>query len=758
MAFETETRRCCSCQDALALFFKDRVSICRGDFELPYNFTTLEKSAIGGCDLCRILYQSLVYAEPPAVDLQDSTELVRLSSDSISLTIQLRCNSGGGHEYLVSNVLWSMRPDLRPIGGNEFVAWSPSARMKTNSKFHLQEANFNVGYDESRLLQDIDYVCPQIRQWFHECKCTSTFPKRHSNIHNLPTRLIDVGPADGSVPPRLRIIKGYSLGDLLASSHHESRFPPWSYLSLSYCWGKQHASVGTTKENLQDRTQSIPVDSLPKTIRDAIAITRRMGVRFLWADVLCIIQLDNTDWVQECKRMGDYYEGSLFTIAAASASDSAEGCLFSRRGLRFPQHSCLLPTLTYPQYLFPGAKQKSLLKGAKQPFPPAANRQFHIPYSKVEGADLEKHLAPTAILTATFTALGSIGMKRTSADPTAKDRLIKFDRVNPCLPSAHHVVDQSPLFTRGWVLQELLLSTRVVFWTRDVLYWNCREKFVSEHGHDCNRFGAYVSKWSRDIQLMKNQPCWDRESALVRWTSVIQRFSSMSLSVPQDTLPAISAIAKSIQAMYPDDYLAGHWRQSLVDSLAWVSMEKGGSLTGEAGHHWEPANYVAPSWSWASVSTFRRISLRFIRREFRRDVELIAATTQLASSDPMGMVSAGSISLLGTMTEMAFCSEQFPDDLDVHYWREPNGRAEIFLDVPVDPRLGMVCFLLGHLDLETDGYEAWDRKSYTGILFLVLLLEPTHQVTDQYRRIGVGVLSRDRWFGSQGLKTTIEII
>ncbi|KAH8648923.1 heterokaryon incompatibility protein-domain-containing protein, partial [Tricladium varicosporioides] len=293
--------------------------------------------------------------------------------------------------------------------------------------------------------------------------------------------------------------------------------PPWPYLTLSYCWGKQHVSVGTTKENFPGRTRSIPTESLPKTIQDAITITRRMGVRFLWVDVLCIIQpteLDNSDWVQESARMGDYFKGSLFTIAAATASDSAEGCLFSRKGLRFPQRS-----------------------------------------------------------------------------------------LNPCLPSAHHVVDQSPLFTRGWVLQELLLSTRVVFWTKDVLYWNCSEKFVSEHGYDCNRFGVYASRWSSEMQLMRNQPCPDRESALVRWNLVVQRFSSMNLSYPRDTLPAISAIAKGIQAIFQDDYLAGHWRESLVESLAWVSTEKPGAVTREVGYHWEPENYVAPSWSWASVSS-----------------------------------------------------------------------------------------------------------------------------------------------------------
>jgi hypothetical protein len=133
MASEPGTRRCCSCQDALAFYFKDRLSIRRGEFRLPYNFVTLDKSAVGGCDLCRVLYQALIYAELPGIDLQNSAELVRLSSDSISLTIQVHCKDSRGRGIQVSNVLWSKRPDLRPIGGNECEPWSPSARMKINS-------------------------------------------------------------------------------------------------------------------------------------------------------------------------------------------------------------------------------------------------------------------------------------------------------------------------------------------------------------------------------------------------------------------------------------------------------------------------------------------------------------------------------------------------------------------------------------------------------------------------------------------------
>jgi hypothetical protein len=132
MVSKSGTRRCSPCQDALAFYFKDRSNIRRGEFELPYNFVTLEKSAVGGCDLCRILYQALIYAELPGIDLQNSNALVRLSSDWTSLTviIQSQCKDSRGRGIQVSNILWSKRPDLGPIGGNQYELWRPNARMK----------------------------------------------------------------------------------------------------------------------------------------------------------------------------------------------------------------------------------------------------------------------------------------------------------------------------------------------------------------------------------------------------------------------------------------------------------------------------------------------------------------------------------------------------------------------------------------------------------------------------------------------------
>ncbi|CEI60226.1 unnamed protein product [Fusarium venenatum] len=72
------------------------------------------------------------------------------------------------------------------------------------------------------------------------------------------------------------------------------------YLILSYCWGEGNRSARTTRRNLQQRTKQITMQELPKTIQDAIKITRRLKVRYLWVDAVCIIQPDNhsdtEDW------------------------------------------------------------------------------------------------------------------------------------------------------------------------------------------------------------------------------------------------------------------------------------------------------------------------------------------------------------------------------------------------------------------------------------------------------------------------------
>jgi hypothetical protein len=129
--------RCSSCWDALAFYFHDSANIALGNLNLPYNFVSLEQSAIRGCDLCRILWQALIYEEPSGVDMQSSAGLVQLSSDSIKLTVQLQCDDSQGHPSLISKVLLSKSPDLKPMRGNIFEPWDPLARMVFDICFYL---------------------------------------------------------------------------------------------------------------------------------------------------------------------------------------------------------------------------------------------------------------------------------------------------------------------------------------------------------------------------------------------------------------------------------------------------------------------------------------------------------------------------------------------------------------------------------------------------------------------------------------------
>lgn len=70
-----------------------------------------------------------------------------------------------------------------------------------------------------------------------------------------------------------------------------------------------------------------PLTLAPKTIQDAIKITRLLGFEYLWVDALCIIQDSETDKVAEINAMGSIYKNAAITIAAANAASVHEGFL-----------------------------------------------------------------------------------------------------------------------------------------------------------------------------------------------------------------------------------------------------------------------------------------------------------------------------------------------------------------------------------------------------------------------------------------------
>jgi hypothetical protein len=89
--------------------------------------------------------------------------------------------------------------------------------------------------------------------------------------------------------------------------------------------------------------QGLPLKDFPKALRDAAFVTKKLGMKYLWVDALCIVQDDKNDMTQELKSMAQTYHNASLTISAASAIGSREGFLHSRK----------LQKSRYPRFLLP---------------------------------------------------------------------------------------------------------------------------------------------------------------------------------------------------------------------------------------------------------------------------------------------------------------------------------------------------------------------------------------------------------------------
>jgi hypothetical protein len=163
-----------------------------------------------------------------------------------------------------------------------------------------------------------------VSTWIQHCSRNHPECKRSDEKPLLPTRVIDVGPADGSREPFLFI----------------SNCLRAEYLILSHCWGNISIPC-TTVETLLDRKVRIPLACMTQTFRDAVQITRRLGYQFLWVDSFCIIQDSRDDWAAEASKMADYYSSAAMTIAASASSNGTKGCFKKRDPLQnCPTHLC----------------------------------------------------------------------------------------------------------------------------------------------------------------------------------------------------------------------------------------------------------------------------------------------------------------------------------------------------------------------------------------------------------------------------------
>jgi hypothetical protein len=118
-----------------------------------------------------------------------------------------------------------------------------------------------------------------------------------------------------------------------------------TYVTLSYVWGRidPETILRLVRANVEQLANPgsllLPEnhDRIPVTVRDAMEVVRRLNLRYLWVDSLCIVQDDNGPGgskMSAISKMDLVYGGSYVTIVAAAGIDATAGLLGVRPGTR----------------------------------------------------------------------------------------------------------------------------------------------------------------------------------------------------------------------------------------------------------------------------------------------------------------------------------------------------------------------------------------------------------------------------------------
>jgi hypothetical protein len=146
-----------------------------------------------------------------------------------------------------------------------------------------------------------------------------------------------------------------------------------------------------------------------------------------------------------------------------------------------------------------------------------------------------------------------------------------------------------PLLARAWTYQERLLSPRLVHFTAGEVMWECSEVSACEcfePGTNARPHYLIAESEKRLHQKAIEQPLFKKEE---HWREIVSSYSTLKLSFEKDKLPALSGVAKEIFSFRPkDEYLAGLWKNSILDDLCW-------SLRGKEGSGLRPSAWRSPS-------------------------------------------------------------------------------------------------------------------------------------------------------------------
>ncbi|OCK76401.1 HET-domain-containing protein [Lepidopterella palustris CBS 459.81] len=392
--------------------------------------------------------------------------------------------------------------------------------------------------------------------WINECL------HNHEACQKNPSRLF---------PTRVLDISNFESG--LIKLHNSTPGEQADYIALSYCWGGPQPER-TCKARLVSYLQGIQLQSQPQSIQDAVLVTKKLGVRYLWIDALCIVQDDPNDKAREIAQMARIYQNALLTISAASACSSVEGFLAVRR----PWCYTISP--------FGDANSKLYQKLSLEIRCPN-NVIGKIVLSESRSFwDLGDKISERA-WTLQEAALSNRMLIYTHSQMLWRCRS-RFENTGGHLTWWHLYYNICPILT--------LSATVPVF----------KQKYAKtgESSMVVNIFGANV--YRMPISMLPDRTFQPRPASLpepcealslsnvgFEWMAFVEIYSNRLLTNWTDKLPAIGGLAQRFQDETGWEYCAGLWRHRILVFLSWRRKLNAYSI--------RLKDVCAPSWSWASI-------------------------------------------------------------------------------------------------------------------------------------------------------------
>ncbi|KAI0176112.1 heterokaryon incompatibility protein-domain-containing protein [Hypoxylon sp. FL1284] len=456
----------------------------------------LVSSARKGCDLCRLIYHTLKQTpsdHPPqdetlfdiVKELEQSDLRIAISADHIYSSDPL--SEVEMFDVLMVQVGPPIVPEASP---SDEAYWRPAhARLalQVPREKPLQLGKYRIGRNilDPDLASETNFAVA--RDWLQKC-CETHRECPQDTSMPLPTRVIDVGISGDAPAPRL-----------LVSSGAEGR-----YATLSHCWGGPISSVLTT-QNLKLFQSALPYSDLPLNFRDAISITRHLGIRYLWIDSLCIVQDSRKDWEIESSMMASVYRRALVTISALTSEGPAHGIFKTDETLASPMECVPIP--------LDDGSSTTVMARTKMPD--------------------EEHLMQLEL--------------------------------------------HAKLNSRGWTLQESVLSPRQLCYGKREIHWKCRHQYEASEGIPRKR-ELYMSTFNILSVLLSSGTTDGADSPALElgfsncrqeYYALIEEYTSRKLTFDSDKLPSFSTLARLVHPAFEGEYLAGIWATDLRRGLLW---------------------------------------------------------------------------------------------------------------------------------------------------------------------------------------------